>query len=317
MKKLLTLAIANCLLLTACSDELKKETQATDSRIQQLSMEQVKVLVRGLAVPNTYEVELSWPEAQGNVRVSEHSKMLSLTPGATRVFVDSHVTGGSERSYLVEHITTDGRITASIPLSVKIPTDIFWDGPVNLTNHQKVEAERVFLSGNAVITTADKNLTIVAKELISEGGIIQSFPESAEASWERNGRAGGMITIMALKARGSLQVKLRGEGGGRGKNGCYTDPSRHPGCAGTTGGNGGTAGSLNVNIGEGRDLNVSYENKEGVKGIAGVRGLVPYGTPDAIHPPCDRDTPNGGDGQPGGKGQVCLKMSSDQDYLCQ
>lgn len=35
------------------------------------------------------------------------------------------------------------------------------------------------------------------------------------------------------------------------------------------------------------------------------------------NPPCDRDNPNGTDGIPGQKGQVCLKLSEAQDYVCQ
>jgi len=303
--------------VVGCSDELKKEKPAVDPRIQQLSTEQVAVAVNGLDQPNAYQVELTWPDAQGTVRVSEHSKILAVVSGSNKNFVDPQVAGGSERSYLVEQLSSDGRIKASIPVFVKIPTDLYWDGKIDLTDHQKIDAERVFLSSKALITTFDKNLTIVTKEFISDGGVIQNFNEDAEGFWEKNGRSGGTVTIMAKKARGGLQVHLRGEGGGHGKNGVITDPSRHPGCAGTTGGNGGSAGSLNVNIADGRDLNISYDNKEGKRGIAGVRGSVPYGTPEAIYPPCDRDTPNGVDGQPGGKGQVCLKLSAEQEYVCQ
>lgn len=303
--------------LSGCSDELKKEKPAVDPRIQQLATEQVAVRIQGLDQPNSYQVELGWPEAQGTVRVSEHSKNLGIVSGSDKKFVHTQVTGGSELSYLVEQLSTDGRVTASIPVYVKIPTDLYWDGNIDLSEHQKIDAERVFLSSRALVTTFDKNLTIVTKEFISDGAVIQNFTDIAEGPWEKNGRSGGTITIMAKKARGTIQVQLRGEGGGHGKNGCITDPSHHPGCAGTTGGNGGSAGSLNVNFEDGRDLNISYDNKEGRKGIAGVRGSVPYGTPDAIYPPCDRDAPNGVDGQSGGKGQVCLKMTAGLDYVCQ
>ncbi|MBS1972658.1 MAG: hypothetical protein JSU04_20285 [Bdellovibrionales bacterium] len=304
--------------LSGCTNELKKEKPAIDPRIQQLSTDQIAVEIVGSDQPNSYEVDLSWPDAQGTVRVSEQSKILGVVSGSDKKFVHAQVSGGSELSYLVEQLTDDGRVSSSIPVFVKIPTDILWDGPVELANHQKIEAARVFLTNKAVVTTLDKNLTIVTKEFISDGGLVQNFPEGTQAFWDKNGRSGGTINILSQKAKGSLQVILRGEQGGHGRNGAITFPGRHPGCAGANGGNGGNAGNLNVNFSDGKSLNISFLNQEGKLGPAGVRGSVPMGPAnEVVNPPCDRDYPEGVDGQAGGKGQVCLKMSSEQEYVCQ
>jgi len=316
-KNVLALCAMSCL-QSACSNELKKDSPVEDSRVSQLSVEQIATEIVGLEKPNDYQVVFTWPDAQGTVRVSEQSKILGVVSGSDKKFVHSQIPGGTELSYLIEHLTVDGRVSSSIPVFIKVPNDIFWDGPVELTTHQKIEAARVFLSNKAVITTFDKNLTIVAHEIISDGGLIQNFAEGTQGFWDKNGRSGGTINIMSQKARGSLQVILRGENGGHGRNGAITFPGRHPGCAGANGGNGGNAGNLNVNIADGNSLNISFLNQEGKLGPAGVRGSVEIGPAnEVVNPPCDRDYPDGVNGQAGGKGQVCLKMSSEQEYVCQ
>jgi len=197
--------------------------------------------------------------------------------------------------------------------------DYVIDAPLLLTTHTKIEADRVVLTRNAVITTEDKNLVIITKELVVDGAVIQNFPEGAAAYWEKSGRAGGTVSVDALKARGTLEVRLNGERGGSGKNGCITAPGHHPGCAGTDGAMGGNAGSLRVEIANNDAFNLNWINQPGFFGPAGVRGSVPMGTPAdaAVYPPCDRDTRDGVNGQSGTKGQVCVKLGSEERLRCQ
>ena len=105
--------------LSGCTNELKKEKPAIDPRIQQLSTDQIAVEIVGSDQPNSYEVDLSWPDAQGTVRVSEQSKILGVVSGSDKKFVHAQVSGGSELSYLVEQLTDDGRVSSSIPVFVK------------------------------------------------------------------------------------------------------------------------------------------------------------------------------------------------------
>jgi hypothetical protein len=171
------------------------------------------------------------------------------------------------------------------------------------------------LTKNAVIITEDKNLLINAKELVSEGAVIRNFAEGQRAFWEVRGRNGGNISITTAHGQGSLQVILRGEDGGPGKHGLAID--YHPGCSGTSGADGGNSGSLNATILDNSNFNLSYQNDVSDSGPAGVKGKVFYGTPNAVYPPCAGDTPNGIDGKPGSKGQVCLKLSNDESFRCE
>lgn len=317
MRQHIAVMAALCLFV-GCSDELKKEGTPVDARIEQLSANQLNVRVIGQKNPNEYEVQIAWPAAKGSVRVSEKSKILGVVSASDKVFTQSLIAGGSDLSYLVEHLTVDGRIASSIPIFLKVPKDILFEGNINLSANQKFEADRVFIATGAVITNFDKNLVIMAKELISNGGTIQNFEEVSQANWDRNGRSGGMINIVTQKAVGTLQVFLRGENGGHGRNGAITFPGRHPGCAGANGGSGGNSGSLNINILKSEDLNVSFTVEAGKKGIAGTRGSAPSGPEsEVVNPPCDRDAPEGLDGSPGSKGQICLKLSAEQEYACQ
>lgn len=217
-----------------------------------------------------------------------------------------------------------GRLEASLANGQKSSdeklSELIIDSPMELTGPLTIEKDRVVLTKNATITTGEYHLMIIAREIESDGALIQNFPEGAAAFWERNGRSGGMIGIESQKARGVLNVNLNGEGGGHGKNGCITDPRVHPGCAGTSGGNGGNAGSLRMKVADNDAFNLNWSNSAGALGPAGVRGSVQYALStleSAVFPPCDRDAVNGVAGKAGSPGQVCLKFGSENEFRCQ
>lgn len=196
--------------------------------------------------------------------------------------------------------------------------DYVIDGPLKLTQHLKIEADRVVLTENAVITTEDKTLMIVTKELISEGALIQNFAPGAKAYFSTDGRAGGAIVISAQRARGTLEAHLNGEGGGHGKNG-YLQESGYGGCP-TNGSNGGNAGSINLEVADNDGFNISWTNTVGTAGEAGIKGAANDSTPrDQIAPAgCSRDRADSIPGNPGNsKGQVCLKLGSEEKFRCQ
>lgn len=204
------------------------------------------------------------------------------------------------------------------PLPTPTKPDFVIDGAVTLDKHESIQVHKLHLTKNALINTQDYNLLIVVDELISEGAVIQNFQENTAALWDKNGRSGGGIQIIAKKATGLLSVGLRGENGGHGKNGCITDPSVHPGCQGNNGGQGGSAGSLRAEIDDSSEFTLNWQNQAGQAGLAGKRGAVACTTPDvvAVHPPCYRENPDGVDGLPGNKGQVCLKMHAEDVVRC-
>ncbi|WP_413290034.1 hypothetical protein [Bdellovibrio sp. HCB337] len=200
-------------------------------------------------------------------------------------------------------------------------TDYLIDSAVTLTEDQTLEADRLILTKNAVITTESYNLTIIAKEIVSEGGVIRQFADEARASWEQNGRSGKMITLKAKKASGQLRIELRGEAGGNGRNGrrliATLNLSRviDKGCPGSGGGRGGDAGVLYADIADMRALNMNWKNDEGTMGNAGIGFSASPGDQNAIQTPCDHQV-QGGNGQPGSKGKICLKAANQESFQC-
>lgn len=196
--------------------------------------------------------------------------------------------------------------------------DYVIDGPLVLSSHTKIEVDRIVLTKNAVITTEDKTLTLIAKELVSDGGVIRNFAPEAAAYWANNGRTGGMITLMVQTARGTLDVDLNGEKGGHGKNG-YRGPSGHGGCPGN-GANGGNSGSLHLEVVDNDGFNINWTNEVGAAGEAGIKGAADDNTPrDQVGGGvCSRDFPEAAPGMPGiTKGQVCLKLGREETLRCQ
>jgi hypothetical protein len=198
--------------------------------------------------------------------------------------------------------------------------DYVIDGPLTLDGHQKIEVDRLVLTHNAVITTLDHSLLIVAREIVSDGAVIQNFPIGTTADWEKNGRSGGTIQITAQTAKGHLQVNLVGESGGAGLDGCivptWTTP---PGCNGSNGGSGGNSGTLRAEIADSSNFNLNWENVEGKIGLGGRTGAIACPNPQvrAVHPPCYPE-PLAKDGQTSGlKGQICMKSGTEDGFRCQ
>ncbi len=205
-----------------------------------------------------------------------------------------------------------------LKVQAAVEPDYVIDGPLKLTRHLKIEADRVILTENAVITTEDKTLTIIAKELVTEGARISNFPSGAKAYFAMNGRTGGAVTISVRRARGTLDVQLNGEGGGHGKNG-YLSEGGHGGCP-TDGANGGNPGSLNLEVADNNSFNINWTNTVGEAGEAGVKGAANDSTPrDQIgQGGCSRDRVDSVPGLPGQlKGQVCLKLGNAETFHCQ
>lgn len=197
--------------------------------------------------------------------------------------------------------------------------DYLIDGPVVLDEDLTLEVNRLILTKDAVITTETHKLTIIAEEIVSDGAIIRNFAEGARASLEQNGRSGGGIEIKATIGRGHLQVEMRGESGGNGKNGRIMSGLGGQltglGCLGTSGGTGGNAGTLQAEIADMTRMNLTWKNEEGSLGVAGTPFSAGPTDPNAKHPPCDLRV-KGINGQPGNKGQICLKFGDQESFQC-
>jgi hypothetical protein len=196
--------------------------------------------------------------------------------------------------------------------------NLVWNEAHTLDKPEIIKAHKLTIRKNALITTGEFPLVIQVDELITEGGTIQNFPPNTKALWGTNGRTGGGVQIEAKYATGALNVILRGENGGHGKNGAITVPGKHPGCAGTNGGNGGNAGNLQVTIETNSNFTMNWDNFSGEMGERGYRGSVQNGTlADTVFPPCDRNAADGVNGKAGNKGTVCLKLAGNEERICE
>lgn len=292
--------------------EQKKGTIEPVVNLRTLSPTLVKTQVQGMNEPNIYHVHLIWPEASGKVRISANNQIVGVLQASEMHFESGDLVGGELVKYYVEHLddkNSEG-VVSSFEVSVTLPKDIVLRDEIRLKENTKIEAERIFIDKTLRLTTLNFNLNLNAKEVIAEGGEIHNFPLGSVASRENSGRMGGAILIYADKGQGHLRILLSGEDGGPGRDGAIT-MGNHPGCAGTQGGNGGSAGTFNMYLKNGPEIKVSIENNPGGGGRAGRRGSVPGSTPasEAVLAPCPAGAPDGRDGVAGIRGQVCLNFS--------
>lgn len=303
-----------------CADELGSSKEGAGvPQIQSKALSpNFEVTVEGADVPFEYSVLIEWQEFTGTVRISEGSKILAVLPSSEKSFLHQKVPHDSQQSYLLEQLSADGRVLASIPLFVAVPKDVVLDGEIKLKESQNIEANRIFLKSRLVLYTLDRDLHLSANVIIGENGLIQNYPKDQASSRGAKGRSGGNIIIQAKESRGSLRIALIGERGGDGKDGVITVPGRHPGCVGTNGGQGGKAGSLSAEITENSGMNITYENIQAPGGGAGRRGVATGNEPpdQIVHAPCHRDSAPAVAGSVGEKGRVCLKLYPATKFLC-
>ncbi len=302
-----------------CAEDLGDKEVAKPFEVATKSLlPSFKVSVEGSGRAEAYDVLIEWQEAHGTVRISEGSKILAVVPGSQKSFLHEQVTHDRQMAYLLEQLSEDGRVLASIPLFVVIPKDVVLAGEIKLKEPMIIEAQRVFLRSDLKLFNFEHDLHISAGEVHSENALIQNFPSEAQGPRSGKGRNGGRIVFQAKKTQGSLRIVLVGEKGGAGKDGAITVPGRHPGCAGSDGGAGGNAGSLTVEVTEDSAMNISYENMKAEGGRAGMRGVAKGSeSPDeVIGPPCRKDAPEGREGAAGERGRVCLRLSPAIKFTC-
>lgn len=243
-------------------------------------------------------------------------------------FIDTQLTGG-RYVYQLGSITAAGFRSLQSKVVV-IPNDLVIDPAFKiLESTEKIEFlnyGRIFISNRAVLNTQGRSLIIRAAALISENGVIQTFPAGQTANLGQPGRSGGKILIQVQKISGRLLVNLRGENGAKGvdgtailrvanaasinkvfsssksresvcENGGYEPAERgqrgNPGADGTRGG---TSGSLEIVAVDATELNLDYRLEPGAGGAAGFGGAGQRGGAKA------RDCSNNEVGESGADG---------------
>lgn len=90
-----------------------------------------------------------------------------------------------------------------------------------------IRSHRVFLNENSEVITGGKDLLVDTNDLISQNGVLSTFPANQKAIVDQKGRGGGSIRIKAHRASGELHINMFGEYGGDGSDGKpYTQPAK-------------------------------------------------------------------------------------------
>lgn len=148
---------------------------------------------------------------------TKQSTILTYLPGDKLV---NTLEAGQEYSLQVMYPEEPKRSIDRI--SIQVPRDTVIDSPMVLDNRLKdvlQKTGRLFLTKNAVLTTNGQDLLLRLDELVSDGGLIRTFPPDAKATINIRGRSGGQIAIYSKRAQGNLSFELRGEDGGHGSAG--------------------------------------------------------------------------------------------------
>ncbi|MBI4404091.1 MAG: hypothetical protein HY537_08020 [Deltaproteobacteria bacterium] len=182
---------------------------------------QFTAIVVALPAPNKYEVHLAWLKLGGipqgwfihRVGTDEEDVLFEQLEAEKDSYSDSNVIAGKQYRYEFGFVANTGNIKVA-QKTVTIPIDFEISGTV--LNPRLTNFNRIFLVEGARIITMGENLVINVSEVISQNGIIESFPENQTAVPQGDGRAGGTIEIHARSGQGTLFIYGSGENGGDG-----------------------------------------------------------------------------------------------------
>ncbi|XGC81364.1 hypothetical protein ACES2L_02555 [Bdellovibrio bacteriovorus] len=198
--------------------------------------------------------------------------------------------------------------------------------------------------------TMGNEVHLEIENLVSDDGLIATFPENAQALSQQNGKHGGHIVLNIKSAQGHLKSILRGENGADGlpgnppdaalngtpglPMGAFCDSQKKgypavapgPGAKGYRGGDGshgGNSGTLLVEVNQ--DLGFKLDVKKvagkggepgagGEGGAGGAPGLATKKCESAIYKEPGKDGPQGDDGASGKDGETqdhCVSVSNE------
>ncbi|MBS1984125.1 MAG: hypothetical protein JST16_08125 [Bdellovibrionales bacterium] len=254
---------------------------------------------------NDYRVILNWeaklPSLALRRRGADGSALQIELPPGTVTFEDRPSVPGIKYNYALVALagaqTTELNVaTVDIPRDRVVEGDLAW-------NDLGTGYGRVFLRAGSRLWTGGQAVQLVADEIVSEGGVIITFPKGQTAGPGAIGKSGGRIDLHAHRMRGLLRVEGRGENGGTGAKG-------QDGATGGRGAPGDDAYVLGMVC-----MRQAGEGKRGLPGESGHRGQRGASGGDSAQVRIRVDNPSddfrvefdlqsgeGGAGGPGGEG---------------
>jgi hypothetical protein len=287
--------------------------------------------VEPLPEPGHYQVHLPISEevqvVQRSLKDIEDDVTVVPMKLEKHILTDDQVESG--KSYVYElGFQKDGEFELVETYEIQIPQDLVIQNEVVLQKDEVWNGyARIFLGPQGVITSQNFNLVMTASSLITQGGLIRTFPANTSAAQGIAGRSGGSVHLNLKTGVGILNVELRGENGGAGKDqGPWAPPAGNvvggihidfgnihslfvkgePGADGLPGATGGKTGNFLIQIQEAHQLDVMPRFFPGTGGAPGKGGTGSPAAPDFGFSEGDR----GKDGQTGANGsqeQACLR----------
>lgn len=217
----ITLVLLLSFTLSACVEisDLDQDQDSPNPSIQYQALEHPE--------PNHYSIVI--PLAPGEVAFRKAQSISAAAMAAVQVLssseskiVDEKVRAGEKYIYQIGTVE-NGSLKAMRTVEVVVPLDrVFMPGEQFISD-QDLKADtvygRIFFAKGSRVRTDGRDWTIRATRIVSDGGEIYSLPETATAGLGENGRSGGHIQIFVHDVIGILQVTLRGEHGGKGRQG--------------------------------------------------------------------------------------------------
>ncbi|MGZ5279588.1 MAG: hypothetical protein ACXWC9_06585 [Pseudobdellovibrionaceae bacterium] len=306
-----------CLLviLNACvkisdkeADPVVASVSTPTSTVQQVDQAQPspsqQPQVRAMQGAHHYQVLLPMPSegqiVQRSIKASDALPVplpMKLSDG---IFIDEHPK--SDQTYVYEiGMVREGSFEILATYEVHIPRDVVIDAEHIFTKNEPLRTDgRLFFTPTGILTTNGFTVLIEAQSLISNQGLIRTFPPGHQAVHGLVAKGGGQIRMSFRTASGDLKVEMRGQrgasgvkgldlpqnapnggapGGPAGCGGCgfYLRRQGNAGGAGGSGFAGGSSGNFELEIFEAHQLALHSEINAGEGGSGGIGGL---GEPD-------------------------------------
>lgn len=243
--KISTLGVAAIFALSACAfsedagkekpptkvdilDTLKKdqEKEAADGI---LTDENVAVRFEDGALPNQFEMQISWPKTVFRVEVKVAETPVRVVQGAFEIRYPA-IGGVKNKIELTSFNRLGGRISV-LTLVKESPLDVVFESVKDLASDSVFKGHRAFFRPKSKIITYGRNLTFEFDQLIFDeyvdgdfkmaAHILTAIPGSVVAfPYQLNGSA---IKITARKATGKLKIAMYGYNGRSGRSGDELD----------------------------------------------------------------------------------------------
>ncbi|RYZ76990.1 MAG: hypothetical protein EOP05_03345 [Proteobacteria bacterium] len=302
-----------CIATAGCKTDFKESAgkRAEEATVNSSELgANVEVRVVPAEEPEKYFVYFGWPRIEAGKRLRIRTDRQLTLADQNQVSFSHKADHDQNLTYYFEILDEANRVERGFSKLVSIPRDwVVREGSNSLNQDQRIKVQRLFIDSTPLVTNGF-SIEIVADEIRSEDGLVETFQEDSKASFDQPGKGGGQLLIKARVGVGSLTIHMRGQQGGDGSRGlelprastgadavkggeyacsaatastplCYCKsfgPNAESGTAGGVGtqgfqaGKGGATGYLRLEIVDGKELGLVVKKLPGLPGAPGEGG---------------------------------------------